>query len=370
MRRNQCVRTYHVNFVTPAFLGGADQSGQWRVPPFKAMLRKWWRIVWWTAQDHPSLENLRLREGWLFGTTAGDKAGAACLRLRIDTWREGLLGRSQFDTLKFGQVDHPEVKRKVSTALYLGYGPIVWDKRARRAALQRKAALGTNEQCEVKLMYPAEVSDDMEKTIRLLALFGCLGGRSRNGWGSLALHDPSHNASSVLNESVLNPKDLTARQWLQPFALPWRAALQHDWCHALGADDKGLLLWRTQHRNDWEDVLKDLAEIKIGLRTQFAFQAPGPHDNLCPRHILAYPVTNHVLAAWGSGNRCANQLFFKVHKISGGFCGLVAHLPHGLPEPLKKALKEKTLRQRLRSMEQDVWSRVHKSLDNQLVRLP
>ena len=29
---------YRVRFLTPAFLGNAEQSGQWRTPPFKAQL--------------------------------------------------------------------------------------------------------------------------------------------------------------------------------------------------------------------------------------------------------------------------------------------------------------------------------------------
>ena len=34
-----------VRFLTPAFLGDAEQKGVWRVPPFKAQLRYWWRFV-------------------------------------------------------------------------------------------------------------------------------------------------------------------------------------------------------------------------------------------------------------------------------------------------------------------------------------
>ena len=37
--------TYQVSFNTPAFLGNAEQQAQWRTPPFKAMLRQWWRMV-------------------------------------------------------------------------------------------------------------------------------------------------------------------------------------------------------------------------------------------------------------------------------------------------------------------------------------
>jgi CRISPR-associated protein Cmr1 len=29
---------YTVSFTTPAFLGNAEQAGQWRTPPFKALL--------------------------------------------------------------------------------------------------------------------------------------------------------------------------------------------------------------------------------------------------------------------------------------------------------------------------------------------
>lgn len=33
--------TYRVSFVTPAFLGNAEQTGQWRVPPFKGGTYEW-----------------------------------------------------------------------------------------------------------------------------------------------------------------------------------------------------------------------------------------------------------------------------------------------------------------------------------------
>jgi len=47
MKKLKC----QIRFTTPAFLGNANQVGQWRTPPFKALLRQWWRIVY--AADHP-----------------------------------------------------------------------------------------------------------------------------------------------------------------------------------------------------------------------------------------------------------------------------------------------------------------------------
>lgn len=37
---------YQLSFTTPAFLGNAGQDAQWHTPPFKALLRQWWRVAW------------------------------------------------------------------------------------------------------------------------------------------------------------------------------------------------------------------------------------------------------------------------------------------------------------------------------------
>ena len=87
-------------------------------------------------------------------------------------------------------------------------------------------------------------------------------------------------------------------------------------------------------------------------------------------------MTNHSLGVWDNSARSANQIFFKVHSVEGGFIGIVAHLPHAIPKPLKNellkllkrdpSLKEDALRKR----ELGVWEKVHKVLDQKLVRLP
>jgi CRISPR-associated protein Cmr1 len=58
--------TLALQLNSPAFLGDASQSGVWRTPPIKALLREWWRIA--SAQgfgyDHKAM---RETEGLLFG---------------------------------------------------------------------------------------------------------------------------------------------------------------------------------------------------------------------------------------------------------------------------------------------------------------
>src|SRR5690554_4603831 len=59
---------YTVRFLTPAFLGNAEQEGQWRTPPFKALLRQWWRVAY-AAEKNFSVDiaSMRREEGLLFG---------------------------------------------------------------------------------------------------------------------------------------------------------------------------------------------------------------------------------------------------------------------------------------------------------------
>src|SRR5690625_7483759 len=59
---------YTIRFVTPAFLGNAEQAGQWRSPPFKALLRQWWRVAY-AAEKQFQVDPAAMRkeEGLLFG---------------------------------------------------------------------------------------------------------------------------------------------------------------------------------------------------------------------------------------------------------------------------------------------------------------
>src|SRR5699024_7802539 len=96
-----------VRFLTPAFLGDANQSGTWRTPPFKAELRQWWRVV--MASRGLDYQALRKTEAQLFGHAWLDKpATKSRVRLRLSRWRPGQLPKGT----TFG------------SEKYLGFGPV------------------------------------------------------------------------------------------------------------------------------------------------------------------------------------------------------------------------------------------------------
>ena len=289
---------YRIRFLTPAFLGDADQGGQWRTPPFKAQLRHWWRVAH-AAGDGFRVDTaaaMRRKEGMLFGNAWLDEGSCQSLvQVRLSGWNTGKL--TSWQGKEGASIFHPEVKQtnyKVGPQAYLGYGPL--DGRGgTRFAEKVKAAIAPDENAVLSLRFPDEdeYAGEIMDALALMHAFGAVGGRSRNGWGAFSL-SPEEDA----------PRPSTD---MGRFFRPWQQALGQDWPHALGEDKTGPLVWFTEPRADWKEVMRDLAIIKMGLRTQFVFeerqgdQKKGRvmiHASPQARHWLAYPVTNHPVSSW------------------------------------------------------------------------
>ncbi|MEF3193264.1 MAG: hypothetical protein K6346_03470 [Halothiobacillaceae bacterium] len=334
---------FTLRFNTPAFLGNAEQSGQWRTPPIKALLRQWWRVAY--AADHGGfngntaalVEAMRREEGLIFGVASDNDHGCrkSQVRIRLDRWYEGNMRQWQ----PLPTVSHPEVRFPVGSDLYLGYGPLTLARGARQPSLKANAAIQASESATFSIAFPEEHAQRIERALWLMDRYGTLGGRSRNGWGSLALL-PINGTQALGGEVPLRP---------------WRDCLHLDWPHAIGRDDKGALIWQTPPHNDWKALMKTLAIIKIGLRTLFVFPSVSPpHPNPLPRHWLSYPITRHATHAFDRNARLPNQLRFKVRQDNDGkLVGVIFHVPH-LPPPAFKPNQ---------SMIECVWRCVHGFLD-------
>lgn len=341
-----------LELLTPGFLGGSDQKGEWRAPPIKALFRHWYRILIARRSNYDHRE-IREAEGNLFGNAwLADNRGRpthsrSIVTMSLDSWSRGTQRSwSQSDP----RVHHPETTRAwIGSHLYLGYGPLT----IRQGSTTQKVAptLAHGERRRLRLKYP-ESFEDCDQLVRLVVNFGTLGGRSRNGWGSLHCE-----------EFAMDPKDLCEK-----YSRNIRDCLTIDWPHAFGVDAEGLLMWQTRDHSSWSQLLKHLAEVKIAFRTQQALSLRGHHSGgpFRDRHLLAYPVTNHSVGPWGNQSRLANQIRFKAVKTEGGLRGIVFHLPCALPEVLSRKLGRNapSLNQQLR-----IWQCVHSNLDSMLQRV-
>ena len=357
-------RVFTVRFNTPAFLGNAEQEGQWRTPPFKHLLREWWRVAWAEAHGFDvDLGEMRRAEGHLFGVAAdeGDTRQSQ-VRIRLGRWDQGKMNEwVQQDPAVF----HKEVRggRNVGSHLYLGYGPLNFNRgtclgKKINGNFKPNAAIQAGEENELKLAYPSTEQALLDRALALASAFGAIGGRARNGWGSLELQG---NGLPELGEPPLRD---------------WRECLALEWAHAIGRDENGPLVWRTKNFSDWSELMKALAEIKIGLRTQFGFglnasagdrqlykfnkkknekeKSGIEHGAPQQRHWLSYPVTNHSVRPWGRDARLPNTLRFKVRRTENGqLYSVIFHMPCKPPGTFRP--DQNTLL--------GVWRRVHQFLD-------
>ena len=170
---------YKLHFATPAFLGNAEQSGQWRTPPIKALLRQWWRVAY--AADQAGAVNvsaMRAAEGRLFGTASDDGAGGSSksqVRIRLGDWAAGTL--TDWQGLDRQRVPHPEVKSPVGAQLYLGYGPLKFANG--QTALKANAALQVDQQASLKLAFCENgEADRLRHALWLMQHYGVLSTQS------------------------------------------------------------------------------------------------------------------------------------------------------------------------------------------------
>ena len=190
-----------------------------------------------------------------------------------------------------------------------------------------------------------------------MAHYGTLGGRSRNGWGSFTLEAGAGEPPAL--DGAPDPALLRL----------WSGALDRDWPHAIGRDERGPLIWQIDDvLGDWKAAMRRLAEIKIALRTQFPFTTGRNATRPEARHWLSYPVTKHNVADWreGAGATCACPTAFASRSErtrTGGSAGrsstsLAYRPPQFRPD---------------RRVIEGVWQRVHAFLDapaQQLSRIP
>ena len=359
---------YRIRFLTPAFLGNAEQSGQWRTPPFKALLRQWWRVVWAERHRFPKdCSAMRQDEGRLFGNAwlDGDFRKSA-VRMRLSKWSDGSLTKGQWGNQDLGRkIAHPEVTQSVGPLLYLGYGPLKVEairkpggRSEYATVLKGNAAIQASETADLSIAAPRAEIDDLRAALALMDAYGTVGGRSRNGWGSLTV-EPSEETTGPDAARTAPPADEgdVVRRCIRP----WDDALKpdFDWPHAIGRDGAGPLVWRTaESYADWKALMRDLAILKIGLRTMFIFppNVRPPHPRPLDRHWLSYPITRHGTRQWSGNARLPNSLRFKVRPDSDDpkrLRGVVFHAPC-LP-PAEFGPDERAIR--------NVWGTTHRLLD-------
>lgn len=363
---------YKVSFVTPAFLGNAEQEGQWRTPPFKALLRQWWRVV--TAKSH-GYDHRRMREAegqlfgnaWLMDAQGRPNYWKSRVMVRLDQWNPGTVSSQAWPGGPMESVvTTADGKGSVRADVYLGFGPVLPPNKKEHRPITIRGAIGTDKQAVLRL-FP-DAFDEVRKALQLITWFGTLGSRSRNGWGSLSLKAQNGSPQLTAVPTATDP-------FIQTIGREWSRCLDRDWPHALGTIDGRPLIWTSQPHSDWRKAMGCLANVKVqARRAAKAFVGPNRLGGI---HLLGYPAGGKwELPELKKGRpshddeegRLATQLRFKVCAVQEGFVAMIFHFPHRFPEVLRARLST-TQQNWLANSEQDVWKAVHDTLDSMNARI-
>ena len=324
-----------VEFLTPTFLGGADQNAELRAAPFKNLLRQWWRVAVGSQYNDP--KNVLAAEGELFGSVLDDQNEAQASKVRL-TLASGKNFELAKDSLEFGVTLHPEVGHgpngmNISNALYLGYGPITFNHG--NTTFRQYIAPGSA--AELTLVCPKAHEATLRDILTYIDAFGTIGSRCRNGWGSLALSGDDFNRRNL---AAFTADDIT-RVFDKGKQYPT----------APGKDGKGFLCWEGGPFQGWNAAMRTLAETYLNTRVATNIKPQG----LSKRHILGYPVTHHNLQEWGGGaGRMPSQLRLMVKRnTKNELVARILHLPHKLPQRWDASL----------GTELAIWQDIHKRLD-------
>lgn len=307
---NMITRSYTVRFLTPAFLGDAEQNGAWRTPPFKALLRQWWRVAYMKGRAPTAalISQMRDTEGRLFGNAwleandddlvAGRKVGhcRSLVRMRLtaendkESWTRGT------------QQGVAPLTSSLDTS-YSWFGLIKRKDRVTKAPLPDRTGIKPNKtegECTLRLAFPIDRAAELDLTLQLINTFGQLGSRARTGWGAV----------QIAGVTALSVDDVRA------LSRAWRDCFAHDWAHAIGADEHGSWVWESPETfNEWAAALTRVAGLRKAVRTSLKEEADMRPllGFAAEKDRMPSPLRWRVFPA--NGNTLRVRVFALPHKI-------------------------------------------------------
>ena len=320
--------SYQLCFQTPAFLGNAQQQGQWRTPPIKALLRQWWRVAYAAQQNfNVDVAALRREEALLFGHAWLESD------FTIDADGASRKTAARQSTIRIRLVPAETHKVAWSAGTQQGVQPMptdlgtsyAWYGLVKRPDLPDRIGIkaGSAEGIQIlSLAAPEAAMPQLEKTVSLIAAFGTLGSRSRGGWGSLHIHEaPSLSLAELHSHSRLIDM-----------------CLRSDWAMSLASDANGLCVWHSKQTfASWDKAMPFIA-----MARKYA------------RGVLDKNL--RVALGFAGAGRMPSPLRWKVIPEGNALRVRVFAMPHAIPQGAGESLSFAQL--------EDAWRTVCAELDS------
>ena len=169
---------FDVEFVTPAFLGGADGNAEIRTAPFKTGIRYWWRILY--GSKYNELNKLKLTEDTIFGSTKQKSAVDIVINNCIENYTDnyGFPNGKRIPVVSRGR------EIKINILDYLAYGKYKYYRGQGNVYTNTYIKPNTKFQIKIIISNPT-YQEEILDAVKMFVLYGGIGSRSRNGFGSM-----------------------------------------------------------------------------------------------------------------------------------------------------------------------------------------
>ena len=309
--------TFEIETITPMFLAGADQSkAELRAASIKGLLRFWWRAL----QAETDLEELHNRESQIFGAP-DEKIGGSSFAIRItydktlfeQKIKKGNLPNYPVEVMSQGQV------RRLNILEYLSYGAFKNRDGGFREYIQEKFPFSLHIQCINEKHF-----NDILATIYVFNLFGCIGARSRNGFGSFHI--------SNRDEAFADIKDTLSTS--APYEVQnLKKLIRNNGITSYPAFSKGVQIFKA--KSSFNSAFDSLADVgKIYRNTKGSLEKK---HNFESRQFIGAPLDPPQRENFKSIlSRHAKPYFIKVAKDGNQYRSYILYLPSLYCDGFKK----------------------------------
>jgi CRISPR-associated protein Cmr1 len=166
--------TFELEFITPAFIGGANQQAELRPASFVGLLRWWWRAL----KGECDIENLREEEIKIFG---GDGKMASPVYLRV----EGDVSKGSDLINEYRLSWNFDKNRRALIGPHAGVGYLYYSM----VALNKREFIKAGSRLRLTLIGKDEFLKHYIASLWALMFLGGVGSRSRRGGGNLTVID-------------------------------------------------------------------------------------------------------------------------------------------------------------------------------------
>lgn len=312
---------FDVEFITPTFLGGADGNAEIRTAPFKNGIRYWWRILY--GASYLAVGKLKETEDDIFGST--EKKSTIDIVIK-NINKNNFTESTGFPNGRKVEVTHQGRSMKINILDYLAYGKFQYVKGKGNVYTNTYIKSGSKINITFSISNTEHV-DEIKDSIKMFIMYGGIGSRSRNGFGSM-------KADKRLSNIPFSKKVCKSKK-LEEFPI-------------ISSKTR---FFKTKMFPKWEDALSEVGEIyknaRNSLEESHSYEKRGYVAR--PIEVKFERIPNSI-----SKGRMPKPFYLGVNKCENGFYGYIICLPVEFYEKNNQQEYLKVYEQMIKSFSQEL----------------